>query len=194
LPNLPFDPAAFGDVISERTFSFHHGKHHKTYVDTANKLAAEAGLSDAEPLEIVRRAKADAAHVKLYNNAAQAWNHDFYWRSLDPDGGRPDGALGKAIDQAFGGYDGFAKAFGEAAAGRFGSGWAWLTRAPTGAVEIVTTANADTPAAEGAVCLLVVDVWEHAYYLDHQNQRPAYVDALIGGRLNWRFAAENFGA
>ncbi len=194
LPELPYAPDAFGKIISARTFSFHHGKHHKAYVETANRLAGEAGLADATPLEIIKRTHGDAAKTALFNNAAQAWNHSHYWRSLSPKKTTPEGALAKAIDASFGNFDAFQKRFADAAAGHFGSGWAWLVREGKGGLKIATTSNADTPVARGEQCLLVVDVWEHAYYLDHQNVRRAYVDAVVHDHLDWTFAAANFEA
>jgi superoxide dismutase, Fe-Mn family len=194
LPDLPYATDAFGTVISARTFSFHHGKHHKAYVETANRLAGEAGLGKAKPSEIIKRTYGDATKTALFNNAAQAWNHSLYWRSLSPSKKTPEGALAKAIDASFDNFDAFQRRFAEAAAGQFGSGWAWLVREGKGGLKIVTTSNADTPAARGEHCLLVVDVWEHAYYLDHQNVRRAYVDAVVNDHLDWAFAAENFDA
>lgn len=194
LPDLPYAADAFGTVISARTFAFHHGKHHKAYVDNANRLAGEAGLGKAPPLEIIRRTHGDASKTALFNNAAQAWNHSLYWRSLSPSKTTPQGDLAKAIDVSFDNFDAFQRRFAKAAAGHFGSGWAWLVREGKGGVKIVTTSNADTPAARGEQCLLVVDVWEHAYYLDHQNVRRAYVDAVVHDRLDWAFAGANFDA
>ncbi|MES1158318.1 MAG: superoxide dismutase [Terricaulis silvestris] len=192
LPDLPYAPDAFGAVISARTFSFHHGKHHKTYVDNANALAEKAGLGSASVVEIVRRAKADAALTPLFNNAAQSWNHSFYWNSLSPNQQRPEGELAKQITQSFGGWDKFAQQLTDAAVGRFASGWAWLVAEPNGALAITTTMNADTPIADAKQKpLLTIDVWEHAYYLDHQNLRKAYVEAVVNNHLNWTFAAQN---
>jgi len=192
LPDLPYSPDAFGAVISARTFSFHHGKHHKTYVDNANALAEKAGLSAASVVEIVQRAKADAALTPLFNNAAQCWNHSFYWNSLSPNQQRPQGALAKQIDQSFGGWDKFAQQLTDAAVGRFASGWAWLVADPSGALAITTTMNADTPVAENKQKpLLTIDVWEHAYYLDYQNDRERYVRGFLDHLLNWDFIREN---
>jgi Fe-Mn family superoxide dismutase len=126
----------------------------------------------------------------LFNNAAQAWNHDFYWQSLSPKGGEPSGALLQRIEKDFGSYPRFAKAFAAAASGQFGSGWAWLV-VKNSALDIVTTSNADTPMARGIGCLLTIDVWEHAYYVDYRNERDKYLEAVIASRLNWQFAEEN---
>jgi Fe-Mn family superoxide dismutase len=187
LPPLPYPEDALAPAISAETLRFHHGKHHKKYVDTTNQLLQEQPVKAATLEELVR-----AASGKLFNNAAQAWNHDFYWKSLSAQGGKPEGALLAQIDHDFGGYDGFVKKFAAAASGQFGSGWAWLVK-QGGKLEIVATPNAETPMAKGATCLLTVDVWEHAYYIDYRNERDKYLDAVIRNRLNWKFAAENFG-
>jgi len=187
LPPLPYPEDALAPAISAETLRFHHGKHHKKYVDTMNQLLQEQPVKAGTLDEVVR-----AASGKLFNNAAQAWNHDFYWKSLSPQGGKPEGALLTQIDHDFGGFDGFVKKFAAAASGQFGSGWAWLVK-QGGKLEIVATPNAETPMTKGATCLLTVDVWEHAYYIDYRNERDKYLDAVIRNRLNWKFAAENFG-
>lgn len=186
LPPLPYPEDALAPAISAETLRLHHGKHHKKYVDTMNQLLQEQPMAARTLEEVVR-----GSSGKLFNNAAQAWNHDFYWKSLAPGGGKPEGALLTQIDHEFGGYEGFVKKFAAAASGQFGSGWAWLVK--NGAkLEIVATPNAETPMAKGATCLLTVDVWEHAYYVDYRNERDKYLDAVIRTRLNWKFAAENF--
>lgn len=192
LNDLPFDPETFGSVISARTFKVHHGRHHRTYVDAANLLAEEAQFSGAPPLEIVRQASRSPALAPLFRNGAQAWNHDFYWQSLNPAQLRPTGALARDMTQVFGSYAGFSTQFGAACDRNFGSGWVWLVRDRAGLPAIEATGNADTPALRGIKCLLAVDVWEHAYYLDHANLRRRYVDGLTSGHLNWRFAEQNF--
>jgi|GEM_PF-47070 len=196
LPNLPYPCKALEPLISENTLNTHHGKHHRAYVDKTNALVKDTPLA-ASPLDsIVRhcawRATADPATMPLFNNAAQAWNHAFYWHSLRPMGGHgPQGSLGEAISSVFGDERRFADAFKSAATGHFGSGWAWLV-VENGALKIVTTSNADTPIAHGQVPLLVIDVWEHAYYLDHHERRAAYVAGVVDHLLNWAFAEDNY--
>ena len=187
LPPLPYPEDALEPVISRETLGLHHGKHHRKYVDTMNELLQKERLQ-ARTLEDVVR----ASQGKLFNNAAQSWNHEFYWNSLSPQRQRPSGALLSRIDADFGSYERFAEAFSAAAAGQFGSGWAWLVE-QDGKLQIQTTANADTPMARGIRCLLTVDVWEHAYYVDYRNQRDRYLSAVIGERLNWKFAEQNLG-
>jgi len=185
LPPLPYPHAALEPVISRETLELHHGKHHKKYVDTTNELLKKEPLQARTLEEVVR-----ASQGKLFNNAGQAWNHDFYWKSLSPQPQRPAGALLARIDADFGGYERFAEAFAAAAAAQFGSGWAWLVE-KDGKLQIQTTANAETPMARGVRCLLTIDVWEHAYYIDYRNQRERYLAAVIGERLNWKFAEQN---
>ena len=193
LPRLPYAEDALAPVISARTLQFHYGKHHRTYVDTLNQLIAGTDLAD-QPLEaIVRSTAGKADKSKIFNNAAQAWNHAFYWRCLKPGGGGdPAGSLRDQITGAFGSVDKFRKEFSEAAVAQFGSGWAWLV-ADGGKLKVVKTSNADVPFVSGQTPLLTLDVWEHAYYLDYQNRRADHVEALIGKLLNWEFAAENLG-
>jgi Fe-Mn family superoxide dismutase len=183
LPPLPYPEDALEPVISAETLALHHGKHHRKYVDTMNELLQKEPVRAASLEDVVRQAKG-----KLFNNAAQAWNHDFYWKSLSPKKTRPSGALQRRLDADFGSYDRFAEQFAAAASAQFGSGWAWLID-EGGKLAIVTTANADTPMAHGKKCLLTLDVWEHAYYVDYRNQREKYLAAVIGERLNWEFAA-----
>ena len=193
LPRLPYAENALEPVISARTLGFHYGKHHKTYVDTLNKLVSGTDLAD-QPLEAVVRATAGKSDKsKIFNNAAQVWNHAFYWRCLKPKGGGdPDGTLGERIAADFGSADKFRKEFSEAAVSQFGSGWAWLV-SDRGRLKVVKTGNADVPFVNGQTPLLTLDVWEHAYYLDYQNRRAVYVDAVIGKLLNWEFASDNLG-
>jgi len=190
LPPLPYAQDALAPVISARTLEFHHGKHHKTYVDTLNKLIAGTELANKRLDEIVRACAGKGDKTKIFNNAAQAWNHAFYWRCLKPGGGEPTGALRDGIASAFGSTDNFRKEFSAAAVEQFGSGWAWLV-ADAGKLKVLKTSNADVPFVTGSTPLLTIDVWEHAYYLDYQNRRPDYVEALVAKLLNWEFAAEN---
>jgi Fe-Mn family superoxide dismutase len=190
LPSLPYAENALAPAISSRTLQFHHGKHHRGYVERLNELVAGSELASLSLEELVRRTGA-IPESSVFRNAAQAWNHEFHWRSLAPEGGRPRGELKDRIDADFGRYAGFAEAFAAAANEHFGSGWAWLI-ADAGVLKVVTTRDAETPNFRRVTCLLVVDVWEHAYYLDYQNRRADYLAALIDRRLNWGFAAANF--
>ena len=186
LPPLPYAEDALAPVISAETLKLHHGKHHKKYVDTMNQLLEKEPVQASTLEEVVRAAKG-----KLFNNAAQAWNHDFYWHSLSPKRQQPAGALRHRLERDFGSYEKFADTFSQAAIGVFGSGWAWLAE-KDGKLQVLTTANADTPMAHGIRCVLTVDVWEHAYYVDYRNERERYVSALME-RLNWSFAEKNLG-
>jgi len=192
-PDLPYDADALEPHISARTFEFHHGKHHKAYVDKLN--AAIAGTAyESQSLEEIIATAHKASDTGVFNNAAQAWNHTFLWHSMSPNGGgAPTGELADAINARFGDFDAFKAAFKAAAMGQFGSGWAWLVRTADG-VDIVTTGNADTPLVRDSKALLTLDVWEHAYYLDYQNKRDAYVDVFLNDLVNWEFAAQNFAA
>jgi len=191
LPPLPYAQDALAPVISAETLSFHYGKHHKAYVDNLNKLVAGTELAEL-PLEAVIKAVAGKPDkVGVFNNAAQIWNHTFFWNSLKPNGGgAPTGAVAKGIDAAFGGFDDFKKEFANAAMTQFGSGWAWLV-ADRGHLKVVKTPNADTPLTMGQTALLTIDVWEHAYYIDYRNRRADFVAAVIDKLLNWEFANAN---
>ena len=191
LAPLPYPEDALAPVISAETLSLHHGKHHKLYVDKTNKLLEEAPIEGETLADIVRATAGVPERTQLFNNAAQAWNHDFYWQSLSPKGGEAGGPLLQRIEKDFGDYGRFTKKLAAAASGQFGSGWAWLV-AKNGALDVVTTSNADTPMARGITCILAIDVWEHAYYVDYRNQRDKYLEKLIAERLNWEFAAKNF--
>ena len=191
LSPLPWPDTALEPVISAKTLSFHWGKHHRGYVDALNGLV-KGGPLEGRPLEAIVRASApDASARAVFNNSAQAWNHDFFWKSLRPKGGAaPSGALAGRIETSFGSLEGLKKELVAAGLGQFGSGWAWLV-ADGGALRVVKTANADTPLTTGQTPLLVLDVWEHAYYLDWQNRRKDYLTAVVDGHLNWDFAAAN---
>jgi len=187
LPPLPYPEDALAPVISAETLSLHHGKHHRKYVDTMNQLLQKEPVRGATLEDVVRASKG-----KLFNNAAQAWDHEFYWNSLSPKKLRPSAALARRIDSDFGSQERFADQLAKAAADQFGSGWAWLIE-DAGKLAIATTSNADTPMAHGKRCLLTIDVWEHAYYVDYRNQRERYLSGVIGERLNWEFAERNLG-
>ena len=191
LPPLPYAQDALAPVISAETLSFHYGKHHKAYVDNLLKLVAGTELAE-QPLEAIIRAVAGKPDkVGVFNNAAQIWNHTFFWNSLKPNGGgAPTGAVAKGIDAAFGSFDNFKKEFANAAMTQFGSGWAWLV-ADKGQLKVIKTPNAETPLTGSQTALLTVDVWEHAYYIDYQNRRADFVAAVIDKLLNWEFANAN---
>jgi superoxide dismutase, Fe-Mn family len=192
LPPLPFDQGALAPVISANTLSFHYGKHHKTYVDTLNKLIVGTEFADMPLDKIVKASSRQPEQASIFNNAAQAWNHSFYWKSLKPKGGgEPPAALKQMMESSFGGVDACKKELSKAAVGQFGSGWAWLVQDPDKKLKVVKTANADTPMARGVTCLLTCDVWEHAYYLDFQNRRPDFVQAFLDHLVNWDFVAAN---
>jgi len=191
LPSLPYPEAALEPYYSAKTISFHHGKHHKAYVDNLNKLIAGTDLEGKSLKEIIMAAAKDPTRIGIFNNAAQIWNHTFFWSCMTPSGGgRPTGKLARLIDEAFGSYEKFAEQFKATAVGRFGSGWGWLAL-DNGALKIVSTANADNPMTQNQVPLLTVDVWEHAYYLDYQNRRPDFVQAFLDNLVNWDFVADN---
>jgi Fe-Mn family superoxide dismutase len=188
LPKLPFAPDSLAPHISKETIDFHYGKHHQGYVDKVNELVKGSPEPEASLEEIVCTTSG-----KLFNNAAQAWNHTFYWHSLSPE--KPDwqisGALEKALSSSFGGRDEFLAKFVDSAAENFGSGWTWLVRSENGGLEIVNTSNAETPLTTNDIPLLVTDVWEHAYYIDYRNERKKYLEG-VKQLLHWRFASERF--
>jgi Fe-Mn family superoxide dismutase len=191
LPALPYAENALEPYYSAKTISFHHGKHHKAYVDNLNKLVPGTDLEGKSLEEVVLASAGNPQKAGIFNNAAQIWNHTFFWHSLKPGGGgKPTGALAAKIDQAFGSYQKFAEQFKAAAVGRFGSGWAWLV-VEGGALKIVATPNAETPITAKQTPLFTVDVWEHAYYLDYQNRRPDFVQAFLDHLVNWDFANAN---
>jgi superoxide dismutase, Fe-Mn family len=191
LLRLPYPEDALAPVISARTVALHHGKHHKAYVDKTNELVSGTEFEGQALERIVTATAGKPEHRKLFNNAAQAWNHAFYWRSLKPRGGAPSGALAEKID-AFGGLEMLKKKLASVGAEQFGSGWAWLVN-DGHALKVVSTPNADVPFTKGETPLLTIDVWEHAYYVDYQNRRADYLQAVIDKLINWEFAAENLG-
>jgi Fe-Mn family superoxide dismutase len=195
LPELPYAKDALAPHISEETLNFHHGKHHNAYVGKLNELVAGTEFEDAELETIIQKTAGDASKAAIFNNAAQIWNHSFYWHSMKPQGGgKPSGELAQAIDEAFGSYEKFVEEFKAAGIGQFGSGWAWLVVDASGKLKITKTPNAELPMTNGETALLTMDVWEHAYYLDFQNRRPDYIGAFLGELVNWDFAAENYAA
>ncbi len=187
LPELPYAADALAPHISKETVEIHHGKHHKTYVDNLNKLIVGTEFENATLEEIVKKSSGG-----LFNNAAQVWNHTFYWNCLAPNaGGQPTGALATAIDAQFGSFDKFKEAFTNTAITTFGSGWAWLVKNSDGSLALVSTSNAATPITAGQTALLTCDVWEHAYYVDYRNLRAKYVESFWN-LVNWDFVSQNF--
>ena len=188
LPALPYAPDALEPVISAETIDFHYGKHHQAYVTNLNNLVPGTEFENSSLEDIVMKSSGG-----IFNNAAQVWNHTFYWNGLSPQGGgKPSGALADAISEAFGSFDAFKAAFAQSAVGNFGSGWTWLVKNDDGSVEIVNTSNAANPMTDGKTPLLTIDVWEHAYYVDYRNLRPKYLEE-IWSIVNWDFAAANYG-
>lgn len=188
LPTLPYAKNALEPHISTETLDFHHGKHHQAYVTNLNKLLEGSAHADSALEAII------AAHdvgTPIFNNAAQVWNHTFYWSSMAPNGGgQPSGALLDAINRDFGSYEKFKEQFAAAAASQFGSGWAWLV-VDNGKLAVTKTANADLPSKHAQKALLTIDVWEHAYYVDFRNQRPKYIETFLNHLANWEFATKN---
>lgn len=188
LPALPYARNALEPHISAETLEFHYGKHHQTYVTNLNNLIPGTEYENLSLEEIVRKAPAGG----VFNNAAQIWNHTFYWNSLSPNGGgEPTGALAEAIVKSFGSFEKFKEEFTKCAVTTFGSGWAWLVKNADGSLALVSTGNAGCPLTSGQPPLLTCDVWEHAYYIDYRNARPKYVEAFWS-LVNWEFAAANF--
>ena len=188
LPPLPYPQDALAPHMSAETLSFHHGKHHKKYVETANTLIAGTEFEKLPIEEIIRRSSG-----KIFNNAAQVWNHDFFWQCLTPQSKAPADALDKALSKSFGSLDEFKSTFTKTAVETFGSGWAWLVRDKDGSLKIVSTSNADTPVRSGQTPLLTCDVWEHAYYIDYRNERPKFLEHFWQ-IVNWDFVARNLDA
>lgn len=193
LPALPYDSKALEPYISANTLSFHHGKHHATYVTNYNNLTKDTPFASKALEDVIKEVAGDTSKIGLFNNAAQVWNHTFFWHCLKQGGGgKPTGALAAKIDADFGSFEKFVEEFKAAAATQFGSGWAWLVL-DGGKLKVTKTANADTPLAHGQTALFTVDVWEHAYYLDYQNRRPDFVSAVLEHLANWDFVAQNLG-
>lgn len=189
LPALPYDIAALEPHITANTLTFHHGKHHQAYVTNLNNLVQNTDLAHKPLEEIIQATAGNTEKAGIFNNAAQVWNHTFFWNCMKPQGGgQPTGDLKARIEKGFGSYEAFAAEFKQAAVTQFGSGWAWLVL-EKGNLRIMKTANADLPMVHGATALLTCDVWEHAYYLDYQNRRPDYVDTFLAHLVNWDFAA-----
>lgn len=189
LPALPYAKDALQPHISAETLEFHYGKHHQAYVTNLNNLIKGNEFESMTLEEIIKKASGG-----VFNNAAQVWNHTFYWNCLSPKGGgEPSGALGDAIKAKWGSFDAFKEAFSKAAVGTFGSGWAWLVKAADGQIDIVSTSNAATPMTNGQKALMTCDVWEHAYYVDYRNARPKYVEAFWN-LVNWDFVSQNYAA
>jgi superoxide dismutase, Fe-Mn family len=196
LMELPYPENALEPLISARTIFFHHGKHHKGYLDRMNAAIEGNEHANRSLEEIIRRshAGADQNSRNLFNNAAQVWNHDFYWKSMSPDGGgKPEGKLLEAIERDFGSFHAFTEQFAKTAIDQFASGWGWLVQGDGGKLEVMSTSNADLPMVHGKKALLTIDVWEHAYYLDLQNMRADHVHQWIEKLANWEFAAQNLG-
>jgi superoxide dismutase, Fe-Mn family len=190
LPELPYAPAAFGDRLSAETFEYHHGKHHRAYVTKANELVEkDSALAGKSLLELIEVSK-DGANTPLFNQVGQIWNHSFYWQSLSPEPTSPSADLKERIDADFGGQEALAAKFKEEAIGHFASGWAALV-VDGDTLKVTSYHDADTPVAHGHTPLLIVDVWEHAYYIDYHNARPDYAAAIIEESLNWEFASQN---
>jgi len=188
LPALPYAQNALEPHISAETLEYHYGKHHQTYVTNLNNLIEGTDLADASLEDIIMKAEGG-----LFNNAAQVWNHTFYWNCLSPNGGgEPTGALADAINSAFGSFDEFKKSFSNSCVTNFGSGWTWLVKNSDGSLAIVNTSNAGSPLTAGQTPILTCDVWEHAYYIDYRNARPKYVESFWN-LVNWDFAAKNLG-
>ncbi len=187
LPPLPYEMDALAPHISRETLEYHYGKHHKAYVDNLNNLIPNTEFANSSLEDIIKSATGG-----IFNNAAQVWNHTFYWHCLSPNGGgKPTGELAAAIDKAFGSFDQFKEAFSKTAITTFGSGWGWLVKNAQGALELVSTSNAQTPLTTPSKALLTCDVWEHAYYIDYRNARPKYVEHFWE-LVNWDFVAKNF--
>jgi Fe-Mn family superoxide dismutase len=193
LPPLPWKDDALAPHISAETISFHHGKHHKAYLDNLNNLVKDKPYATMTLEQVVVASSKNPAEAGIFNNAAQVWNHTFYWHSMKPNGGgAPTGKIAEKIAADFGSYENFKTQFAEAAKTQFGSGWAWLVL-DGGKLSIVKTPNAATPLTEGKTCILTCDVWEHAYYVDYRNRRPDYVATFLEKLVNWDFANANLG-
>jgi Fe-Mn family superoxide dismutase len=191
LPPLPYDKSALEPHMSAKTLEFHHDKHHQAYVTNLNNLVKDTPMANQSLEEIIRATAKDDSKAGIFNNAAQVWNHTFFWNSMKPKGGgQPSGAVAEKINQAFGSYDKFKEQFKQAGVTQFGSGWAWLV-AEGGQLKVTKTPNAVNPMAQGQTALLTCDVWEHAYYLDYQNRRPDFVETFLNSLVNWDFVNKN---
>jgi Fe-Mn family superoxide dismutase len=189
LPPLPYAPDALAPHMSKETFEYHHGKHHQAYVTNLNNLVPGTEFAGLSLEDIIRKSSGP-----IFNNAAQVWNHTFFWSCMKPaGGGEPQGALAAAINTKWGSYAAFKEAFTKSAVGNFGSGWTWLVKKADGSVDIVNTSNAGTPLTTPDKPLLTIDVWEHAYYVDYRNARPKFVETFLSSLVNWSFAEANFG-
>jgi len=194
LPPLPYDYTALEPHISKSTLEFHHDKHHAAYVTNFNNAVAGSELDSMAIEDVIKKVAGQADKVGIFNNAAQSWNHSFYWNCMKPNGGgTPTGDLAAKIDSDFGSFEKFVEAFKAAGATQFGSGWAWLVLDGE-TLKVTKTANAENPMTQGQIPLLTMDVWEHAYYLDFQNRRPAYMDTFMSSLVNWDFVAANLAA
>jgi Fe-Mn family superoxide dismutase len=188
LPKLPYAMDALAPQISKETFEFHYGKHHQAYVTNLNGLIKGGEFENSSLEDIIKKSSGG-----VFNNAAQVWNHTFFWHSMKPGGGgKPVGALAAAIDKKWGSFDAFKEAFTKSAVGNFGSGWTWLVKKADGSVDLVNTSNAATVLTTADKALLTIDVWEHAYYIDYRNARPKFVEIFLNSLANWDFAAKNF--
>ncbi len=195
LPALPYADDALLPHITPETFSYHHAKHHNAYVVNLNNLIKDTDLADKDLEAIIHASANDASKAGIFNNAAQVWNHTFYWNSMKPNGGgKPTGAVAAKIEADFGSYEKFVELFTAAATTQFGSGWAWLVVGADGKLAVTKTANADTPLVHGQKPLLTIDVWEHAYYIDFRNLRPKYIATFLESLVNWDFANANLAA
>ncbi len=195
LSPLPFSEDALAPVISANTLSFHYGKHHKAYVDNLNNLVKGTEYESMDLSALIRAVADHPEKIGIFNNAAQVWNHAFYWSGLSRKGARvPSGKLAQLIDEGFGSFDAMKIKLAEAAVGQFGSGWAWLVQDKAGKLQVTKTGNAGVPFTQGLTPLITVDVWEHAYYLDYQNRRADYVKAVIDQLIDWDFAANGLSA
>jgi len=189
LPKLPYAMDALAPHISKETFEFHYGKHHQAYVTNLNGLIKGTEFENSSLEDIIKKSSGG-----VFNNAAQVWNHTFFWHSMKPNGGgKPTGALAAAIDKKWGSFDVFKDAFTKSAVGNFGSGWTWLVKKADGSVDIANTSNAGSVLTTADKALLTIDVWEHAYYIDYRNARPKFVETFLNSLANWDFAAKNFG-
>jgi superoxide dismutase, Fe-Mn family len=194
LPELPYDYNALEPYMSANTLEFHHDKHHAKYVSTFNEMVQDTPMADMAIEEVIKATYNDSSKAGIFNNAAQAWNHTFYWNCMQPSGGgSPTGALADKINADFGSFDKFKEEFKAAGATQFGSGWAWLVL-DNGTLKVTKTPNAVNPLAQGQTPLLTMDVWEHAYYLDYQNKRPDFIQAFVDHLINWDFVAQQMTA